>query len=138
MTIFDLPEQTAAADLQQWEPILNWLKPLLYPLQAANDAMPENPATAPGDVHIVRPVSALHPKPTAAAPSPGPSRLGSSLPNSLLPAQESMVHGARLSVLGSGRPGSTPVIASGKPAMARNGNSAGGLQIPQFLKRVPN
>ena len=38
MTIFDLPPSLAALDLQQWEPILQWLRPVLYPPQAANDS----------------------------------------------------------------------------------------------------
>ena len=39
MTIFDLPQQSVAFDLQQWQPILDWLEPLMYPPQAANDSM---------------------------------------------------------------------------------------------------
>jgi len=134
MTIFDLPAHAAATDLQQWEPILDWLKPLLYPLQAANDAAPGNPEPM-SKPPIVKPVLASSPTPAAAVLAS--SRLGSSLPSSLMPAQESMIHGGRLSVLGSNRIGSTPVVSNGKPAMARNVNSSDGLQIPQFLKRAP-
>jgi len=134
MTIFDLPAHAAATDLQQWEPILDWLKPLLYPLQAANDAAPGNPEPM-SKPPIVKPVLASSPTPAAAVLVS--SRLGSSLPSSLMPAQESMIHGGRLSVLGSNRIGSTPVVSNGKPAMARNVNSSDGLQIPQFLKRAP-
>ncbi|MBC7649733.1 MAG: ParA family protein [Vitreoscilla sp.] len=134
MTIFDLPAHAAATDLQQWEPILDWLKPLLYPLQAANDAAPGNPESM-SKPPIVKPVLASSPTPAAAVLVS--SRLGSSLPSSLMPAQESMIHGGRLSVLGSNRIGSTPVVSNGKPAMARNVNSSDGLQIPQFLKRAP-
>jgi chromosome partitioning protein len=135
MTIFDLPAQTAASDLQQWEPILNWLKPLLYPPQAANDASPSQPMAAvkPSPVKSV-----LASVAKTAALQAVPNRLGSSLPNSLMPAQESMIHGARLSVLGTGRPTTAPVVSSGKPALSRNVNSSDGLQIPQFLKRAPN
>jgi chromosome partitioning protein len=134
MTIFDLPKATAETDLRQWEPILNWLKPLLYPLQAANDASPSEPMAA-SKPSTVRSVLATAAKPSA--PHTSPNRLGSSLPNSLMPAQESIVHGARLSVLGSARPSSTPVVSNGKPALSRNVNSPDGLQIPQFLKRAP-
>ena len=135
MTIFDLPAHTAAIDLQQWEPILNWMKPLLYPPQAANDASPSQPMPAVKSNPVKSVLSSVV---KTAAPQTGANRLGSSLPSSLMPAQESMIHGARLSVLGSGRPSTAPVQASGKPAMSRNVNSPDGLQIPQFLKRAPH
>ncbi len=138
MTIFDLPPAMAAADLQQWEPILDWLKPLLYPQQAANDASPSQPVSVINAIKPspVRPLLASVVKP--AVQHSAPNRLGSSLPNSLMPAQESIIHGARLSVMGSGRASSTPVVSTGKPAMTRNVNSPDGMQIPQFLKRVPH
>lgn len=51
MTIFDLAEHLAATDLQEWQPILNWLKPLLYPPQAASgrlgSSLPSSPLPAP-------------------------------------------------------------------------------------------
>ena len=141
MTIFDLPPAMAATDLQQWQPLLEWLEPLLYPPQAANDAVQATKADNP---QINRPVAASlaklpvqSPAPavvTAARTLPSAQRLGSSLPGSLKPAQESMVHGNRLSVHGSSKLGSTPVVSNGKPAMTRNVNSPDGLQIPQFLK----
>lgn len=132
MTIFDLPPAMAAADLQQWEPILDWLKPLLYPQQAANDASPSQRVSVikPSPVNSVL-ASAVKPTVQDAEYN----RLGSSLPNSLMPAQESIIHGARLSVMGSGRASSAPVVSTGKPAMTRNVNTPDGLQIPQFLKR---
>ncbi|MES2360433.1 MAG: ParA family protein [Pseudomonadota bacterium] len=135
MTIFDLPTQIAAADLQQWESILGWLEPLLYPPQAANDALPAAASTNQAAPRVLTPAPAS-PGTFRPAPPDNP-RLGRSLPSSLMPAQESMVHGGRLSVLGAGRPGGAPVVSSGKPAMARNVNSTDGLQIPQFLKRAP-
>ncbi len=138
MTIFDLPAQTAATDLQQWEPILDWLKPLLYPPKAANDASRFEPAAAfkPSPVASVS-NAAINPVSLAAIHQTSQNRVGSSLPNSLMPAQESIIHGARLTVLGAGRPSATPVTASGKPALSRNVNSPDGMQIPQFLKRAP-
>jgi chromosome partitioning protein len=69
LTIFDLPPHQAATDLAQWEPIIRWLKPVLQPPLAANDARP------------VR----THP-------------VGVSRPDNLMPAQESLIHGTRLMV----------------------------------------
>jgi len=132
MTIFDLSPSMAANDLKQWEPILDWLKPLVYPNQAANDASPLQ-AVAAIKPSPVKPVLACVVKPTVQ--NMAPNRLGSSLSDSLMPAQASIVHGARLSVTGSGRAGSAPVVSTGKPAMTRNLNSPDGLQIPHFLKR---
>jgi chromosome partitioning protein len=40
LTIFDLSATQAAADLVQWTPILDWMDPLLNPVQAANDPTP--------------------------------------------------------------------------------------------------
>ncbi|WP_421956045.1 division plane positioning ATPase MipZ [Polaromonas sp.] len=147
MTIFDLPPQIAATDLLQWESILGWLEPQLYPPQAANDSLTAGAGSlAAPSAPAARPVQAVPRAVTPAPASPGTfrpaqpdsSRLGRSLPSSLMPAQESMVHGGRLSVLGAGRLSSAPVVSSGKPAMTRNVNSTDGLQIPQFLKRAPH
>lgn len=142
MTIFDLSAQAASVDLLQWQPILRWLEPVLYPPQAANDAMSAgNIAQRPVPRHAQLAPTASKSAPHAAmagvVPAHRPARLGSSLTGSLLPAQESMVHGSRLSIHGPGRIASAPVVSSGKPAMTRNSNSAEGLQIPQFSKRVP-
>ena len=131
MTIFDLSPTMAATDLRQWEPILDWLKPVLYPPQAANDSLL---TMGTGARHVnPAPVDASF----RAQALPTSTRLGSSLPDSLMPAQESLVHGGRLSMHGPGRLTGTPVLPTGKPAMTRNSSSAGHLQIPQFLKRAP-
>ncbi len=142
MTIFDLSPTMAATDLQQWGPLLEWLEPLLYPPQAANDAVQETKSDNP---RISRPVAASLAKLPEHQPAPSvvttartllsAQRLGSSLASSLKPAQESMVHGSRLSINGTARLSSTPVVSNGKPVMTRNVNSPDGLQIPQFLKR---
>jgi chromosome partitioning protein len=141
MTIFDLSPNMTATDLRQWEPILDWLRLVLYPPQAANDSplslnARAHPAATPPSLQGAIPVT---PAEALARPQvlPAGSRLGSSLSNSLMPAQESLVHGGRLSLHGPGRLTGTPVIATGKPTMTRNSSSAERLQIPQFLKRAP-
>jgi len=37
LSVFDLPAAQVEADLAQWEPILNWLQPILQPTHAADD-----------------------------------------------------------------------------------------------------
>lgn len=142
MTIFDLPPQMAAIDLRQWEPILQWLRPLLYPPQAANDTPPAcgaSPAAHRPAVASSKPVPASQTMAAGAAgsrPEALSTKLGSALSGSLMPAQESLVHGGRLSMHGPGRFTGAPVLAHGKPAMTRNLNSPDGQQLPQFLKRA--
>ena len=141
MTIFDLPTQMAETDLHQWAPLLAWLQPLLYPLQAANDSTLAVPATASIIKHVqtvFKTVGAGAVLPAKAKPLSVAARMGSSLPGSLKPAQETMVHGSRLSVHGLGRSNTVPVLSTGKPALSRNVNSPDGMQIPQFLKRTPH
>jgi chromosome partitioning protein len=71
LTIFDLPVVHAAADLAQWTSVLDWLGPVIAPPQAAND----------GAVMVRAPVT---------------SKVASSRPENLMPAQDSLVHGTRL------------------------------------------
>lgn len=128
LTIFDLQPQLAAADLAQWAPILQWLKPLLYPPQAANDG-----------TGVVRPPARTLAPRGAASPLTAPGevvsrRLGS-LPGSLMPAQESLVQGGRMSSLSAGRTTPAPVSPPVAPTLARPARAADSLQIPQFLKR---
>jgi chromosome partitioning protein len=102
LTMFDLPPAQAASDLAQWEPILQWMRPVLQPRQGPHDPAP----AALGE------------------------RLGSSRATSLMPAQDALIHGARLSVLSAEqRPQAQPqrVLAQALPGEAR--------QIPRFLKR---
>lgn len=128
LTIFDLQPQQAAADLAQWGPILQWLKPQLYPPQAANDG---SSALRP-PARTLAPKAAVLPK---SASGEVVSRQRGALPNSLMPAQESMVHGGRLSTLSAGRTPATPANSASKPTLARTSRSTDGPQIPQFLKR---
>jgi chromosome partitioning protein len=100
LTMFDLPAVQAAADLAQWQPILDWLEPVLSPPVAANDGGPARPPV---------------------------SRIASSRPGNLMPAQESMVHGTRL-------------VATLQRAAAQHRAPAATLAgsrtlVPHFLKR---
>ena len=107
LTVFDLPPAQVAADLAQWESILQWLQPLLEPLQAANDP---------------------------AERAPMPSRVAASRPPSLMPAQDSLIHGSRLT--GMTPPRSAPLTEQTPPAArTRPAGPATPGQIPQFLKR---
>jgi chromosome partitioning protein len=99
LTMFDLPAHHAALDLAQWQPILDWLAPVLSPPQAANDSSRT----------VVRPAL---------------TRLNAARPESLMPAQEALVHGTRLI--------SAPRVAH-RAAVPTLGGAR--LEVPQFLKR---
>lgn len=106
LTVFDLPPSRAQQDLLQWQPILNWLEPVLRPLMAANDPAPA-PAQPARTTQTARPAH-------------------------LMPAQESMVHGARLATAGArGAPAAAPAARTQvlKPASTVN------APIPRFLQR---
>lgn len=104
LTMFDVPPASVPLDMAQWEPIIEWIRPILDAPAAANDPAPSRPQ---------------------------PVRLGASRPNSLMPAQDALIHGARLSVLS--RTGAPVRAQPAVPALPR-GVIEGG-QIPQFLKR---
>lgn len=104
LTVFDVAPTQVPIDLAQWEPILDWMRPLLAAPVAANDPAPVRPPV---------------------------TRLGSSRPDSLKPAQDALIHGSRLSVLS--RTGA-PVVRAMPAAALPRGVIEGG-QIPQFLKR---
>jgi len=102
LTIFDVRESQVQADLAQWQSILEWLEPVISPPQAANDGA------------VIRTTAPV-------------SRIASSRPDNLMPAQESLVHGTRLS-------GVSP--AARVEHRAAVGTLAGSrTQVPQFLKR---
>jgi chromosome partitioning protein len=105
LTVFDLPAAQAAADLAQWEPILQWLAPLLEPLQAANDPSPQQTATA---------------------------RVAAARPASLMPAQESLLHGRRLGVTPAARAAGLAMPQAARVLPDAPNSRA---PIPQFLKR---
>ena len=111
MTIFDLSGQRTAADLTQWQPILDWLTPILMPAPAAQPAAPATPAS-------------------------NTSRVGSSLPDSLMPAQESMIPGGRFTSTQVERRVERQEPANGKFAPDRPGVLQQRQQIPAFLRHA--
>lgn len=76
LTMFDLPPSQAAADLVQWQPIIEWLQPVLQPASGTSNREPISTQV---------------------------SRVPSSRHDSLMPAQESLIHGSRLDVLSGAR-----------------------------------
>lgn len=115
LTVFDLPASQGAADVAQWQPILDWLAPVVRPLAAANEATS----------HAVTSVQ----------------RTGSSLdyarPSALMPQQESLVHGGRMAAA-SARASSirhmpiAPVLAK---AAQRSRSLSDKPAIPEFLRQ---
>jgi hypothetical protein len=98
LTIFDQPPQQAQADLLQWQPILDWLAPVLSPPQAANDS----PASLRAPV----------------------ARIAAARPGSLMPAQDTLVHGTRLIA---------PARVEHRAPLRTLGGAR--VDVPQFLKR---
>jgi len=111
LTIFDLPPSHVATDMAQWQPIIKWMAPLLSPPQAANDPTPVS--------RVVKPVP----------------RVGNSRPASLMPAQEALVHGARLTYAKAARPAAAPAPAVQRTPLRRAAGPAEAPQIPEFLRR---
>lgn len=132
LTIFDLSPKLAQTDLAQWAPILQWLKPQLYAPQAANDG---TGSRRPVARNLVAPTAGV----ASPAPAPVPAAVTSKPPgifsDSAKPAQESLVHGERMSALSTGHALTALIQASVKPAPTRPNWLADGRYIPQFLRR---
>lgn len=112
MTIFDLSGQRTATDLTQWQPILDWLTPVLDPAPAVS-------------------------QPPVTQPTLLPSRVGSSRPDSLMPAQESMIPGGRIaSAQPDHRRAETPTLASSTFGATRPSVLQQRQQIPAFLRQT--
>jgi chromosome partitioning protein len=113
-TIFDLAPKVSHADLVQWEPILQWLRP------------------------IVKFAPALEPDaatPQAIAPNDNAARMNTPRPMSLMPAQEALVPGDRLGVIASARPAPHAHAMDEAFALARPASSHSRNAVPQFLLR---
>jgi chromosome partitioning protein len=105
-TLFDAPS-THAQDLAQWEPILHWLRPVVG----------------------LEPPAAPEPVPEIDAPN----QIQSPRAASLMPAQESMVHGTRLTVFASApRTGANEDEGLDLQRVTR---PAQGNGVPQYLLR---
>ncbi len=126
-TIFDLRGAASQPDLQQWEPILQWLQPItqLPPAPALDRLQAEGHAELRQAQGLPRLVSVRSDSPGERMPIPRAP--------SLMPAQESLVHGSRLSVFSA-----TPPVeqASAKVLpLTRPGRETQGLDNPQFVLR---
>lgn len=110
-TIFDPHKPLQSADLAQWEPILAWT--LQTPVTIAAAAVAGSTVTA----------SATEPKTIAASRA-----------SSLMPPQESLVHGSRLTVFANSP---KPANEDHAPVAATPLRAAGSQALPQYLLRQP-
>ncbi|MES2951999.1 MAG: ParA family protein [Pseudomonadota bacterium] len=134
-TIFDQRGASTLPDLAQWEPILHWLRPITQLPPAPTHAAP--PSAAPDLLQVTgdsKPMLAAGVPKLVSVRSDAPGeRMPLSRAPSLMPAQESLVHGSRLSVFSS-----TPPVeqASAKVLpMTRSARETLGPDNPQFLLR---
>jgi chromosome partitioning protein len=122
-TLFDQPASAVSADLAQWEPILQWLAPitkLSKPEPKVNSAnLLAEQAPASKALQSVRTVQ----------------RISAPCATSLMPAQETMVPGDRLSIIAAARP--TPVVQQTEVDFApeRRSRTLGSEAVPHFLLR---
>ena len=136
-TIFDLRSNLVQADLTQWEPILQWLEPVTQlpvaqqPASLAAEA-PTHSLTPPAPDPAWKP-ALVSSNPTTPTTAPA-QRIAAPRAPSLMPAQESLVHGSRLSVFAQTPP---PDHTAATPLpVARMGREAPGLDAPtRFLLR---
>ena len=118
-TIFDIRGAASKADIEQWEPILQWLHPVTQlPVlpQTASTELPDALATTEWE------------SATALC-----ERIPATRAASLMPAQESLVHGSRLSVFAAGH--GMPQVAMTALPTARPTRELQGLDTPRFLLR---
>lgn len=112
MTLFDLSGNAHAADLLQWDPILEWLSPIMK--------VP----------HVSRTAVAVTAPPEAAPAQQDSPRMNATRAASLMPAQEGLVHG---NLYAFTRPG--PRTAADAPLQSRASAMPQGAGTPQFLLR---
>lgn len=130
-TLFDQPASAVNADLAQWAPILEWLAPVTKlckpePQASATAALPTaQPAVqtpAPKPLHGVQSVRSVQ-------------RISAPRAASLMPAQEAMVHGDRLSIIAAARPAPPAPQTEEDFALERHTRTRGGDAVPHFLLR---
>jgi chromosome partitioning protein len=106
VTLFDLPQETVSQDLLQWHPIVDWLKPVLFPVALAASQSVQPPRQI----------------------SMGNETIMSARVGSLQPVQQSLVQGERLA--------QKPTYAPTQPAPPeKRGGLLEALGIPSFLRR---
>lgn len=103
-TLFDLPASSQAADLAQWAPILEWLQPVIRLQPAAPAPVPAKPQQPVVDRKNIQASRAA----------------------SLMPAQEALVHGNRLSV-----------FTTSQKSVSREDGLELVSPLPQFASAVP-
>lgn len=124
MTVFDLPAGSAENDLRQWQPIIDWLRPTLYPAPTVRPAPAVSAPVSVRQPNGLKAVTVLESRTT----------ITSSSPNSRpIPPPEPMVFEPKRVTTGAARTGggfSRPQVV---PEAARS--IFAGLTIPQFFKR---
>ncbi|MFM2083845.1 MAG: hypothetical protein RLY95_663 [Pseudomonadota bacterium] len=106
VTLFDLPQETVSQDLLQWHPIVDWLKPVLFPAALTTSQSVQPPRQI----------------------SMGNETIMSARVGSLQPVQQSLVQGERLA--------QKPTYAPTQPAPPeKRGGLLEALGIPSFLRR---
>jgi chromosome partitioning protein len=110
VTLFDLQKETVSQDLAQWQPILDWLEPTLFPPPPEAQTQPQRQINM-GNETVMS------------------ARVGS-----LQPVQQSLVQGERLAQRPAGQAGPngySPV----NPAPEKRGGLMEALGFPNFLRR---
>ncbi|QDL53978.1 ParA family protein [Rhodoferax aquaticus] len=114
-TLFDVKGFAGSVDQLQWEPILEWIRPAAKLL----------PAPQPSELFAVN--APVH-EPAKRPHTPRPA--------SLMPAQESFVHGDRLGIIASAKPPSQADLAPHDDlSFGRHSHDAARFTAPQFPLR---
>jgi chromosome partitioning protein len=110
-TIFDPHKPVQSTDLAQWEPILSWTL--------------QKPVTIAAATVAAAPLS---------TPATEPRTIAASRASSLMPPQESLVHGSRLTVFAHSP---KPANEDHAPVATAPLRAAGSQALPQYLLRQP-